>query len=69
MSNLEMIKNKKGAWGIRDLNTRRVIIPCRYQESQLNAILEIKQMGYGIYQLIGNREGKRVYGLYNCFTG
>ena len=69
MSNLEMIKNKKGAWGIRDLNTRRVIIPCRYQESQLNAILEIKQMGYGIYQLIGNREGKRVYGLYNSFTG
>jgi len=76
MQNLELIQNKNGGYGIRDLDTGRVIIPGMYERKQLEYITEINPLsqfskGYSsdIYLLDGRDENnKEVYGLYNALT-
>ena len=78
MRNLEIIKNKNGGYGIRDLDSGIVIIPSMYKRKQLEHITEIVPLGnfFGnlfrasyVFVLIGyDIDNNIVYGLYNSFT-
>ncbi len=67
MKNLELIKNKQGGYGIKDLDSNQVVIPCMYEIKELNFIVEIQLIENGLYLLKGLKDGKEVFGLYNDY--
>lgn len=68
MKKLELIRNLDKGYGIKDLITNKVIIPCMYESRQLLPIDEISEILEGVYLLKGNKNNKEVYGIYNSLT-
>lgn len=73
MKNFQIIKNNEynEFYGIQDLDSGKVIIPCMYGVRKLENIIEIIPVnnGYDAYILKGiDIENNIVYGLYNAFT-
>lgn len=78
MKNLELMRNEKmryvsrdylyeARYGIKDLDTNQIVIPCMYEIGELNVIVEIQLIENGMYLLKGLKDGKEVFGLYNSY--
>lgn len=66
MNKLQIIKNDKTGYGLKDLDSGIVIIPCMYRIDQVDKIVEVLSLTNTIFLLTGLSENNdRIYGLYD----
>lgn len=66
MNKLQIIKNDKTGYGLKDLDRGMVIIPCMYRIDQVDKIIEVSSLTNNIFLLTGLSENNdRIYGLYD----